>query len=110
MRIATATVLTIATVLTAAAFGRGSQQVHPDYVPDEKTAERIAEAVLVGQFGEERVKSQLPLRAHSIRKDVWMVTAAGGRLDKEGNPKIGGGFGVWIKKSDGCLSVIEHMK
>jgi hypothetical protein len=79
-------------------------------VPDEKTAERIAEAVLVGQFGEERVKQQLPLYAHSIRKDVWMVTAAGGRLDSAGNPKVGGGFGVWIKKSDGCLSVIEHMK
>jgi hypothetical protein len=33
--------------------GRRHEQLtaHPDYVPDEKTAERIAEAVLVAQFG-----------------------------------------------------------
>jgi len=45
------------------AFGKdaGKAPSHPDYVPDEKTAERIAEAVLVAQFGQERVNAQLPL-------------------------------------------------
>ena len=47
---------------------------HRGYVPDEKTALRIAEAVLIAQFGEERVNAQLPLHANgSSNKDYWIV-------------------------------------
>ena len=38
----------------------GKAMPHPDYVPDEKTAERIAEAVLVAQS----VKNALVLSCH----------------------------------------------
>jgi len=89
--------------------GKNSGAVHPDYVPDERTATKIAEAVLIAQFGEDRVKAQLPLHAHTFRKGVWMVEG-NVLLDSQGNPQVGGNFGVWIKKYDGCLSVIEHMK
>lgn len=54
--------LTILLLLTTVAFGQSTRKTtnHPDYVPNEKTAERIAEAVLIGQFGEQRVDAQLP--------------------------------------------------
>lgn len=91
--------LTIAVVALAETSKR-----HRDYVPDEQTAVRIAEAVLVGQFGKERVRSQLPLRAQ-LQVDEWFVGAIGG--DKM---HMGGKFAVWINKYSGCLKVIEKMK
>ena len=96
--------------MTLVSFGqtRKKAAIHPDYVPDAKTAERIAEAVLVGQFGDDRVAAQLPLHAASMSKDVWLVE---GRLkDKDGRTQVGGNFGVWINKQDGRVSVLERMK
>jgi hypothetical protein len=97
-------------LLTILAFGGGTGKAspHPDYVPDEKTAERIAEAVLVGQFGQERVNAQLPLHTASIGKDQWLVQGA--LKDKEGRTQVGGGFAVWVNRHTGCVSVIERMK
>ena len=77
---------------------------HPDYVPDEKTAIRIAEAVLIAQFGEARVKEQQPLWAEGIY-DVWLVQ---GTLHGEHGP--GGNFGVYVQKHSGCVGIIEQMK
>lgn len=104
------TLLGVVLLLTMVAFGKdaGKTLPHPDYVPDEKTAERIAEAVLVGQFGQERVNAQLPLRAVSTSKDAWLVQGA--VKDKEGRTQVGGAFGVWINKHTGCVSVMERMK
>ncbi len=93
-------------IVTTAALSHATQ--HADYVPDEKTAERIAEAVLVARFGQSRVDAQRPLHAASMSKDQWLVQ--GTIEDKQGRPQIGGGFGVWINKHNGCLSVIERMK
>lgn len=96
-------------LLTMVAFGKDSGKVsHPDYVPDEKTAERIAEAVLVAQFGQERVNAQLPFHTSSMSKDQWLVQGA--IKDKEGRTQVGGAFGVWVNKHNGCVSVIERMK
>ena len=97
-------------LFTMVAFGKDSGKAlpHPDYVPDEKTAERIAEAVLIAQFGQERVSAQLPLHTESISKDQWLVEGA--LKDKEGRTQVGGGFGVWVNKHAGCVSVIERMK
>jgi hypothetical protein len=101
------TLLGVVLLLTMAAFGKdaGKIQPHPDYVPDEKTAERIAEAVLVAQFGQERVSAQLPLHAASTSKDLWLVQ---GTLEGLHGP--GGNFGVWVNKHTSCISVIERMK
>jgi len=67
--------LAVVLLLTMVAFGKDSAKAppHPDYVPDEKTAVQIAEAVLVAQFGQERVNAQSPLRAVSTSKDAWLV-------------------------------------
>jgi hypothetical protein len=102
--------LGVALLLTIVAFGKdsGKGTSHPDYVPDKKTAEHIAEAVLVAQFGQERVNAQLPLDAASMSKEQWLVQ--GTVKDKEGRTQVGGGFGVWVNKHDGCVSVVERMK
>ncbi len=66
----------------------GTVKEHRDYVPDKKTAERIAEVILVGQY--------------------WIVQ---GHIHQDGIPNKGGGFAVWINKHSGCIGkVVEHMK
>jgi hypothetical protein len=40
---------TIAFLLTTLAVAGQDRKTHKDYVPDKKTAERIGEAVLIGQ-------------------------------------------------------------
>ena len=82
-------------------------QGHRDYVPDKRTAERIAEAVLVGQYGEEQIRAQSPLLVDGFNKQYWIVQVSGG----ENAPTLkGGGPAVWIDKHSGCLKVMEHMK
>jgi len=96
-------------LLTIMASSQESKPAHPDYVPNEQVAARIAEAVLVGQYGEKRVKPQLPLLVISRNKDEWM--AQGRIVDKQGQTQVGGGFGVLLRKHDGCvLLVAEEMK
>ncbi len=75
-------------------------------MPDEKTAVAIADAVLVAQYGEERVKLQRPLHADGSRRDLWLVQGA----PPVGSNGTGQNFGVWIDKHTGCLKIIEHMK
>jgi len=83
-------------------------QSHPNNVPDKVTAIRIAEAVLIARFGQTRVNAQLPLIATSPSKDLWLVV---GRIkDSSGRPQVGGGFGVWVDKQKGCVTVMEQMK
>jgi hypothetical protein len=99
-------VCTIAILLAALTVAGETKKMHPDYVPDERTAERIAEAVLIGQYGEVRVKAQLPLRATNSYKDVWVV-----QVTEPGPPHKGGGMAVWINKHSGCIeNVVDRMK
>jgi hypothetical protein len=96
-------VLSIASITTA----QEARKVHPDYVPDQKTAMRIAEAVLIAQYGEERVRAQLPLLVDGSNKRYWIVQ---GQIHEEA-PSFGGGYAVWIDKHSGCIRmVVESMK
>ena len=96
-------------LLCCALIGRGQVHgEHRDYVPDETTAVRIAEAVLIGQFGQDRVNAMLPLHADGSNKKYWIV--AGSRPHNEA-PKFGGGLNVWIDKHSGCIvNVLEYSK
>lgn len=99
----TVLLLFLAGVLVAA--GQAPKK-HRDYVPDEKTAVQIADAVFIAQFGEERVKAQLPLQASNSYGDVWIVWG-----QEPGAPRKGGGMAVWINKHSGCIvNVLEHTK
>jgi hypothetical protein len=95
-------------LLTTLAFARDTHKTHRDYVPDKKTAEQIAEAVLVAQFGEQQIKAQSPLLVDASNEDYWIVEVSGG--EQNDLPRKGGGPAVWINKYSGCLKVMEHMK
>jgi hypothetical protein len=97
----------IVLLLGTVALAKDSRHEHSDYVPNQKTAEHIAEAVLVAQYGEQQIKAQSPLLVDGSNKEYWIVQVSGGpgaRLTK------GGGPAVWINKHSGCLSVMDHMK
>jgi NTF2 fold immunity protein len=94
-------------LLSTIAFSSDSRKEHRDYVPDEETARRIAEAALVAQYGEEQIKAQSPLLVDGSNKQYWIVQVSGGQ---DALPTKGGGPAVWINKHSGCLQVMEHMK
>lgn len=94
-------------LLSASALSSDVSKDHRDYVPDEKTAQRIAEAVLVGQYGEEWIKAQSPLLVDGSNKQNWIVQVSGGQ---NALPVKGGGPAVWINRHSGCIRVMEHMK
>jgi hypothetical protein len=94
----------IASITTA----QEARKRHPDYVPDERTASRIAEAILIGQYGQERVQAQLPLLVDGSNKQYWIVE---GRNRSNEVPSFGGGYAVWIDKHSGCIRLVaEAMK
>jgi len=93
-------------ILTVEATCAQTSQKQVDVVPDEKTAVRIAEAVLAARFGEDCLKTLLPLSASPSGRDVWIVS--GGKPKEP--PQLGGGMAVMIQKHTGCMSILEHMK
>ena len=98
----------VALLLAPLALVTGTEKDHKDYVPDERTAERIAQAILIGQYGQDRVSAQMPLHADGSNAKYWIVQ---GSIHSEGIPPKGGGFAVWINKHSGCVgNVVEHMK
>jgi hypothetical protein len=80
--------------------------INRNYVPDEKTAVPIAEAVLIGQYGQEKVNAQLPLLAEDVKD--WLLVS-GTIKDEKGRPLPGGGFSVSIIKHTGCIYEIGRM-
>jgi hypothetical protein len=70
-------------------------------VPDEQTAIRIAEAILLPIYGEKTINSERPLRA-SLRGGVWMVE---GTLPKGFD---GGTAVVRLSMDDGRVLFITH--
>jgi hypothetical protein len=94
-------------LLSNVVFASDPYQGHRDYVPDERTAKRIGEAVLVGQYGEEQIRVQSPLLVDGSNKQYWIVQVSGG----EKAPTLkDGGPAVWIDRHSGCLKVMDHMK
>jgi hypothetical protein len=71
-------------------------------VPDPATALRIAEAVLVGAYGEGMLSKQRPLRVH-LGGEVWQV---------DGTPPIKGSFDgsihVEISQRDGRIALFPY--
>ena len=97
-------ILMITFLLAALPLANVSDKQHKDYVPDQKTAERIGDAVLVAQYGEDRVRSGRPLLVDGSSKDFWIVEVSSKTLAP------GGGPAVWINKHSGCMKVMDHMK
>jgi hypothetical protein len=89
---------------------RAHAQERPSYtpeggfVPDEKTAIAIAEAVLVPVYGHKQITSEEPFLT-SLNADTWSVH---GSMPKGFNK--GGVAEVDISKSKGCILRMAHGK
>lgn len=71
------------------------------FVPDEKTAIRVAEAVLIPIYGEKRIKSEKPFSA-KLDHGVWTVTGA------IADGVEGGVAKIKISKSTGAVMSVTH--
>jgi hypothetical protein len=82
------------------------------YVPDSKTAVRIAEAVLAPVYGEEKINAGRPFNAE-LKDGVWTVTGTLRCPDGHGGMTTdceGGTAQVRIAKSDGRILFMIHHK
>jgi len=73
------------------------------FVPDEATATRVAEAILIAIYGREQISSELPLKAKLVG-DVWYVEGS--------HPQdfAGGVAIVQLAKSDARIIRVTHGK
>ena len=71
------------------------------FVPDDRTAIQIAEAVLTPIYGAEAVKHERPFTA-SLKDGVWTVV---GSLPRGG---VGGVALVEISRKDGRVQRVSH--
>jgi len=83
--------------------GKHNYKPKEGYVPDEKTAIRIAVAVWIPIYGEKQIEKEKPYQA-KLDKGVWIV---------EGSLPEGmtGGVAIAeITKGDGCILRVSHGK
>ena len=80
-----------------------SVQPKEGFVPDQATAVRIAEAILVPIYGEELIKSERPFRA-TLKEGIWTVV---GTLPQR---FAGGAAVVRLAKADGRILFVIHEK
>lgn len=75
-------------------------------VPNQSTAEAIAEAVLIPIYGKENIDSQKPFHT-TLESGVWRVS---GTLPKrsDGMEWVGGVAEIEIARSDGRIVRITH--
>ena len=93
------------------AFGQ-SPTSKRDYVPDEKTAVAIAEAVLIPVFGEEKIFSERPFKA-KLDGEIWTVSGTLHCADGQGGTTtdcVGGTAEVRLSKRDGRILRMMHYK
>ena len=90
------------------------QGVKPDkgFVPDSKTALRIAESVLLPVYGEKKIASERPFNAE-LKDGIWTVNGTLHCPDGNGGATthcVGGTATVKIAKTDGCIIFMMHYK
>ena len=64
-------VVALTVCLTTFAFAQG-YKARNGYVPDSKTAVKIAEAVLIPVYGENQIESERPFEA-TLKDNIWTV-------------------------------------
>lgn len=82
---------------------RGAKSYKPaaGYIPDEATAVKVAEAVLIPIYGEQNIVSQRPFKA-SLRGRTWTIV---GTL----KPGLVGGTAILkLSKDDGRILFVTH--
>jgi hypothetical protein len=105
LRIIGIAVLVLAIAAIVIAEGKHNYKPKEGYVPDEKTAIRIAVAVWIPIYGEKEIEEEKPYQA-KLDKGVWTVE---GSLPK-GKHVLGGVAVAEIAKDDGCILRVSHGK
>lgn len=77
------------------------------YVPDEKTAIAIAEAVIVPIYGKREMKRERPYKAKLKNDEIWVVW---GSIPYRWLGIMGGSIQVEILKKDGRILNVYHSK
>lgn len=72
-------------------------------IPDEKTAKKVAEAILVPIYGRDAIETQKPFNVFLLG-DIWVLT---GYLPPD---QLGGVFRINISKTNGCVIQVTHGK
>ena len=97
--------LIIVTVLGATMLAQQHNYVPKDgYVPDEKTAIVVAEAVLARIYGEPKISSERPFHAVLDRNNVWTIE---GSIP---NGSVGGVASIRLQRLDGRILSVIHGK
>jgi hypothetical protein len=103
-------ILVCTLVFAALSLGQGPPA---GYVPDSKTAVRVAEAVLMPVYGEKRIESEEPFTA-KLENEVWTVSGTlwcsdgnGGRTNRM---CVGGAAEVRLSKVDARIISMIHYK
>jgi NTF2 fold immunity protein len=98
-------------VLSVSALGQGYKP-NSGYVPDSKTAVKIAEAVLIPIYGEKQIESERPFTA-TLKDNVWTVTGTLRCPDRKGGMTTscdGGVAEVRLAKDDARVLYMMHGK
>ncbi len=95
------TILLVGLFLLPAASQEHSYKPRNGFVPDERTAIRIAEAVLSAIYGEKQIKSEEPFSA-KLQNGVWTVSGT----IAEGVE--GGVAEIKISKRTGTIISVTH--
>ena len=95
--------VTLAAALLAAELPKDNYKPKEGYVPDEKTAIKIAVAVWLPIYGEKVIEDEKPYRA-VLSNGVWFVE---GSLDTN---SVGGVAEAEISEDDGRILRVSHGK
>lgn len=95
-------ILIIVTILSCSSMKKENFQTM-DYVPNQETAIKIAEAIWLPLYGES-IYEKKPYKATLIDNNIWRVE---GTLDSE---KIGGVPIIEIQKKDCKVLKVTHTK
>ena len=90
-------------VLGALMLAQAHDYVPPNgYVPDEKTAIAVAEAILIPIYGEQDVSQEKPFHA---KLDAWNIWTVQGSLPRG---RAGGVATIKIQRKDGRVLSVSH--
>jgi len=104
-------VITSVALFLGTAVGQGHTPSN-GFVPDEATAVKIAEAVLIPVYGANKIESERPFTA-KLKKGVWTVAGTLRCSDGKGGfttDCVGGVATVQISKRDARILSMIHYK
>jgi len=105
------TILVCAVLLASELAGQGYKPAS-GYVPDSKTAVKIAEIVLTPVYGEKQIELERPFSA-TLKNGIWTVTGTLRCPDGKGGTTTscdGGVAEVQISKNDARILYMSHGK